>query len=258
MTNNDTDGWNLKPSNWEYFGELKNSIKKLSDNHIQTDENYYDKYNNIDTIFVLAGGFDKNNSIHEWVIRRLNLAYDIYNFNKNIKIICLGGGTYHKPPVMNDQGYVIHESTACAEYLINLGVPSNNIYKEWGSYDTIANGFFAYTNYILPMNCKNILIITSDFHMPRSKFIFNWIVKKLNDNNINLYYESVTDKGIDSEIINCRTKREKNSLNNLKYKVAPSIKSFSDFHEWMFTHHKVYSVEPYENDHIDSATKNSY
>ena len=47
--------------------------------------------------------------------------------------------------------------------IINLGVCPNMIYKEWSSYDTIANGFFAFTNFIIPLKQKNIILITSEF-----------------------------------------------------------------------------------------------
>ena len=34
-------------------------------------------------------------------------------------ILCLGGGTPHKPAVLGANGHVIHEATACARYLRN-------------------------------------------------------------------------------------------------------------------------------------------
>ena len=57
---------------------------------------YKDFYNNenlneykdniIDAIFVLAGGLNENKKVHEWVIRRLDLAYHINFISKNKKI----------------------------------------------------------------------------------------------------------------------------------------------------------------------------
>ena len=32
-------------------------------------------------------------------------------------MLCLGGGTPHKPAVLGATGHVLHESTACADYL---------------------------------------------------------------------------------------------------------------------------------------------
>jgi len=33
-------------------------------------------------------------------------------------ILCCGGGTPHKPPILRPDGYVLHEGTECAQFLI--------------------------------------------------------------------------------------------------------------------------------------------
>ena len=103
---------------------------------------------------------------------------ELYNHYKDFqqcKIIVMGGGTYHKPPILNDSNYVIHESSSCALYLTQQGdVDPKDIYREWSSYDTIANGYYAYLNYIKPLNIKEFVLITSKFHMPRVKVIFDY------------------------------------------------------------------------------------
>lgn len=249
------NGWEKKPDSWE-----NNNIKLQIPNSIDISNHNNYKNIDIDCIFVLAGGLDNKGGIHEWVIRRLNLAYDIYinHPNKdNIKIICLGGGTYHKPPILNDNNYVIHESTACTEYLIKLGIKSTSLYKEWSSYDTIANGYFAYTNYINTLKLKNIMVITSEFHMPRSRVIFNWI-NKLSNEDYNLYYESASDKDLPKDIINIRVEREKTSLFNLISNVFPKINNLNDFTRWFYEEHKAYSCNITERENIDSEIKKTY
>ncbi len=42
----------------------------------------------------------------------------------------VGGGTPHKPPFLDDRGYVVHEGTSCAEYLMQRGVPAEQLLKE--------------------------------------------------------------------------------------------------------------------------------
>ena len=34
-------------------------------------------------------------------------------------VLCLGGGTPHKPAVLGSSGHVLHESTVCADYLMS-------------------------------------------------------------------------------------------------------------------------------------------
>ena len=133
-TTNFKDGWNVKPLGWESTKKKvnKRDNKITSYNYDLLSNEYIDK--DLDAIIVLAGGLDGNGLVYEFVEERLNLAIEIYKKrNGEIKIICLGGGTYHKPPILNERLFVIHESTACSEYLIMNGVDPQNIYKEYST-----------------------------------------------------------------------------------------------------------------------------
>ena len=244
------DGWDKKPNDWEnidfkYKNLIKNDINLINDV-------------NLDGIFVLAGGINDKGLCHPWVINRLNLAYKIYT-KTNSKIFCIGGGTYHKPPILNKRKFAIHESTSCAEYLINLGVNSKNIYKEWSSYDTIANGFFSFTNFIIPLKLKKIILITSAFHMNRSKLIFEWF-KNIFDSNVEMIFIEASDENIDTDIIKIRTEREKKSSENLKINVINKLKTIEDVHKWFFTEHKAYcsNSELLRVDLLNEQQKKSY
>ncbi len=128
----------------------------------------------IEHIFVLAGGQLSTGCVNMWVKERLDISLKIANQNNKSIIYCLGGGTYHKNPILNIYGHVIHESKSCSNYLIKSGFDPKRIKREWSSYDTIANGFFACTNFIIPLKIKDFVLITSEFHMERSKVIFNF------------------------------------------------------------------------------------
>ena len=224
------NGWDNKPSGWENI-DFKYNIS--SDNLTNLDPTP-----NIDAIFVLAGGIDRNGLCHEWLKRRLKLAYN-FHIKNNKPIFCLGGGSYHIEPVLNKNNFVVHESTSCSEYLISLGVEPKNIYKEWSSYDTIANGFFSVVNFILPLQLKDITLITSEFHMPRSKAIFLWL-KQIFNIDVNFNFITVSDDNIDDELISSRVEREKESLLSLQRNVMSKINSIESFHKWFFTEHKAY------------------
>ena len=244
------NGWEEKPNGWEEY----NTIKTKPNITIKCP--VYHK--NLDGIFVLAGGINKKGECHEWVKRRLQLAYLIHT-ETDKPIYCLGGGSYHIEPILNKKNYVIHESTACAEYLIQLGVNSSKIYKEWSSYDTIANAFFGFTNFIIPLKLKNIIVITSDFHLPRTKVIFLWI-KKIFNSNINIHFLSVTDENIDDSIILNRIEREKNSLNSIQTHVIDKIQLIEQFHIWFYTQHKAYCAnsEIIRTNELNDTEKKSY
>ncbi len=244
------DGWIKRPEGWEdiNYRLFRNYPKSYTESKLRK----YDQ----DTIFILAGGLNEFAENHQWVIRRLDLAITLYRIKKR-RIICLGGGTYHKKPRLNKLGYVIHESTACAQYLINQGIDAKDIMREWSSYDTIANAFFSLLNYSIPLQLDRILVITSDFHMPRTEAIFNWIYS-LGDWNFNLTFVSVDSQDLDKSIIQARKEREKQSLNNLQDKIY-KIKSLKEFHFWFYTEHKAYTCDFLQvNSNIDSELQKSY
>lgn len=257
------NGWETKPDRWEEEPEdLRRQLDlfaEQSNSHEQT----IDKYDEIifDAIFVLAGGLQDNGEVHRWVTNRLDIAYQIYQkqSKRKPKIICIGGGTYHKPPIRNRQDYVVHESTACAEYLVKKGVKACDVYKEWGSYDTVAGGFFAYTNFILPLKLRSFLVVTSEFHMPRTRAIFDWILT-LDDELYDVFYQSASNQGIDPEILSVRELKEKNSLENLMTHVMTKIKTVKQLHRWFYEDHKAYcSVsELIRTDETSQQEKNSY
>jgi len=237
-----TDGWNGQLNGWN-----------------NTNKNIYDTNNHsIDLIIVLAGGINNKGLVHEWVKRRLDRAIELHKIH-HAPILCCGGGTYHKPPFLNKDRFVVHESTECVNYIMQHGINPNNIFKEWSSYDTIANGFFSLTNHVWLRDWTNIAIITSNFHLARSKEIFNWIYNlECNHYKLyNLYYYSVTDEGLDEDMIKKRTERENNSRKNI-IKLRNKIKTMSEFHNWLYTEHNAYNNKPMIKTDIPKDCQKSY
>lgn len=230
------DGYFTKPNGWEDV-----DYRLISKTHRDILEAKEYKH---DVILVLAGGLNEFAQNHQWVINRLDLALALYKQKKR-KIICVGGGTYHKPPCLNSLNFVIHESTACAKYLLEAGVDPSDLMREWSSYDTIANAFFTLTNYIIPMEINQVLVITSDFHMPRTMAIFNWIYNLDSKNpKCHVDYLPATSSSIEGVdlIIKARKEREKQSLANLQSTIN-KIKTLKEFHTWLFNEHKAYNCD---------------
>ena len=205
-------------------------------------------------ICVLAGGLTQTGSPHQFVIERLNKAIEIIEENPdNTIILILGGGTYHKPPFLNSENYVVHESTSCASYLIDKGINHSKIIREWSSYDTIANGFFAFSNYINFLDLNNIHVITSDFHMSRAKLIFNYFNGLFNKNYKIIYWETVSN--IEKETFRRRVEREKGSFNSFKKNIVDKINTPQKFINWFYMHHKAYTsfIEYKNNPNINDT-----
>jgi hypothetical protein len=92
-----------------------------------------------DAIIVLAGGLTPDGGLPPWVSRRLDAGADMQRRQQTpaCPLLCLGGGTPHKPAVLGASGHVLHEATACAQYLMAKGVAADSILKEVSSYDTV-------------------------------------------------------------------------------------------------------------------------
>ena len=209
-----------------------------------------------DLIIVLAGGLNEKGEVHEWVRRRLERTVDLYERHQ-VPILCCGGGTYHKPPFLNSGNFVVHESTECVNFLVQAGIKKEMIYREWSSYDTIANAFFSLTTHVwCNPKFQKIAIITSEFHMDRTKEIFNWIYS-LEKKNYLLKYYPVTDFGLDRDMIVSRKLREEKSLENVK-RLKGEITSISKFHDWLYKKHNAYNNNFIIEKEVDSDCQKSY
>lgn len=224
----------------------------------ETNNNSINVEDNIKTghIFVLAGGQLKDGSVNNWVKERLDLALKIKEKNKDAIIYCIGGGTYHKEPVHNIYGHVIHESRSCSNYLIEKGINYTDIKREWGSYDTIANGYFSFTNFILPLKISECILITSEFHMKRAKEIFSYF-SKIFRTEININYLS-SDNNMDNELLKLRLEREKKSIELFRNTIVQKINSINEFIEWFYVEHNAYNCINLESTDIDNSIKKSY
>jgi len=220
----------------------------------ENENNNLNKNNKI--ICICAGGInDIDGYPHDFVKKRLDYAIKIFNSEKTKPIIIvLGGGTYHKSPYINKDKFVVHESTSCAKYLYEKGIPSTNIYREWSSYDTIANGFFVFTNYINYLDINDIIVISSDFHISRVKVIFDYF-NKLFNNNKNIQYIE-TKSNLEPEINKNRCIREEKSKNNFINNIVKKIHTPSQFIIWFYTKHDAYkSIVKYK---VNNTINNSY
>lgn len=59
---------------------------------------------------------------------KLLTTFDASADNAATPIVCLGGGTPHKPPIMQETGFVLHEGTELAKYLISQVTPHSRVF----------------------------------------------------------------------------------------------------------------------------------
>lgn len=191
-----------------------------------------------DAILIPGGGLTKNGQLPDWTKKRIEVAFD--QANGNPFFITLSGGTVHKAPPIDEEGFPIYESQTAGNFLIELGVNPDQILSEISSFDTIGNAYFARVIHTDPMGLRKLLIVTSEFHLPRAQAAFEWIFNLLPDENYDLDFIASPNTGLDPEILSARIEKEASSLASLKQN-AQGISTLADFHTWLFLEHAAYA-----------------
>lgn len=192
-----------------------------------------------DAVLVPGGGVYAHGALPLWTQRRLDYAI---NHHQGAYIITLSAGTTHKPPPLDPDRYPIFESVAAANYLTQKGISPEKILVETSSYDTIGNVYFSRMIHIDPLHLKRLLVVTSEFHMPRTQAIFEWLYGLDGlPQDYHLEFQVVTDEGIDVKLLDARRAKEAKSLKNVRA-LAQRILTIQDFHTWLFQKHGAYAV----------------
>lgn len=120
-----------------------------------------------DCIIVLANEMDKEGNLNLDSVARIKLACDSF-FNNPSATIITCGWNYRK-----DSKLFIGD--VMKNYAVKLGVPFKKIITENNSRDTVGDAFFTKLIILKNNKWKNLLIITSDYHVIRTSRIFKFI-----------------------------------------------------------------------------------
>ena len=158
------------------------------------------------------------------------------------KILCLSAGTAHCPQLLDARGSVVFEATASAAELIDAGVDAQDVYVETTSFDTIGNAFFARTDHCSLAGWKRLLIITSEFHMQRTRAIFDWVFGATPHEGFELSFLATPDAALTPEAVAARAERETKSAINVREKLVPTYTTLSGVREFLVTKHDLYAA----------------
>ena len=120
-----------------------------------------------DVIIVLGGGVGHTGVLPPGVMQRCKLAYRLYRDHKASRMIASGLWA-----IDDHSTHITAEAEAMARYLVKLGADEADIFIENRSRDTIENAFFCKELLLNKHGWKDILVVTSDFHVRRVRFIF--------------------------------------------------------------------------------------
>lgn len=191
-----------------------------------------------DAVLVPGGGVRAGGELPLWVQRRLDRAAEL----DAPYIVTLSAGTPHRPPPLDDRGSPIFESHAGARYLIERGVPSERIVAETTSYDTIGNAYFARTIHSDPAGWQKLAVVTSAFHMPRTRLAFEWVfaLPPL-AHPYHLSFFETADEGLTPATLTARLDKERQSIEALEATVR-DIRDLASLHRWLHLRHSAYAV----------------
>lgn len=195
--------------------------------------------NKFDCILIPGGGLLEDGGLPPWTRARLEKALDHLDQAKWIGL--LSGGTVHKPPPLDQNGFPLYESRVLAKELIACGVNPDRILTEICSFDTIGNAYFSRMLFADPLKLSSILVITSDFHMARTREIFDWVYSlRPVGGTYQIKYATSPDHGLSTSARTARVTREKQSLSALQ-ETKMKISSLEQFHSWIYREHKAYA-----------------
>ncbi len=198
-----------------------------------------------DAILVPGGGLRNRTQLPLWSQRRFDRLIELHRGGVEYRrIITLSAGTTHKPPPVDDSGFPIFESLAGAAYLVRMGISPGKILTETSSYDTIGNAYFSRFIHVEPGQFKKLLVITSAFHMPRTRAIFEWVYRLSSEGTQHdyvLHFDEAPDKGVDKEILEIRKEKEQASLQKV-LRLSERLTTLPQFHRWLFSEHEAYAV----------------
>jgi len=209
-----------------------------------------------DAIVILGGGLRDGGLLPPWSIARFERALERQTGTE--AFICLSQATVHRPPPLDGRGFPVTEAAAGARYLIERGIEPERIRLEALSLETIGNAAFTRLLHTDVAGWRRLLVVTSAFHMPRSRAIFEKVFA-LEPSDYELEFAAAENRGLTPEAVAARLARELKSLGSWQ-RNAKQWKTISDFSLWLWTQHDAYSgrglLKP--RPALDPATIESY
>lgn len=194
-----------------------------------------------DAVMILGGGVREGGALPAWVVSRFDRALELAG---DALLLPLSAGTPYRPPPLDGRGFPIFESRAGANYLISRGVAPRRIVIEASSYDTLGNAYFSRVIHAVPRRLARLLIVTSEFHMPRAEAVFRWVYGLDGPGPAaTLAFASAPDSGIDAKALQARVEKEEKSMAQFQGLCA-RVHSLAALHDYLFAEHGVYSATP--------------
>lgn len=177
-------------------------------------------------IIVLGNLMSQEGELNIESSSRMNLAIKAFHENQAPYIVTCGWAYRTDSPITI--------ADAMRNYAIKIGkISPESIITEINSRDTVGDAIFTKKNIVIKRGWKNILVVTSDYHVSRTQIIFNYIYG-------NPY--SIEVKGATTDIADEQLKIENTSLMAF-YDTFEGIEAGDD----VLIYERLYEKHPFYN-----------
>ena len=124
-----------------------------------------------DALVVLGRGVDADGALPRLAKQRVERAAELFAWETAPRIIFSG-----RCSLMTDTEPAVTEAQSMADYARVLGLPRDALLVEEESRDTIGNAYFVMRRFLEPNDWTSIRVVTSDFHIQRTAWVFQKVL----------------------------------------------------------------------------------
>jgi vancomycin permeability regulator SanA len=152
-----------------------------------------------DTCIVLSHAVNADKSPSRQTRERVDRAVELYNSEITGTLIMSGGYAHKK------EGIFIAHSDAMKKYACSCqNVPEENIFVEKKSLETVGQAIFSKSDFVVPKDFQNLIVVSHDYHINRVSRIFEFVF----GNDYNIRCEAV-DNGKDDPQVRTKEQEQK-------------------------------------------------
>ncbi len=124
-----------------------------------------------DALVVLGRGVDADGALPLLAKQRVERAAELFAWGVAPRMIFSG-----RCSLMTEAEPPRTEAAAMAEHALAIGIPRRAIILEEESRDTVGNAYFVLRRFLEPNDWMSIRVVTSDFHIQRTAWVFQKVM----------------------------------------------------------------------------------
>jgi len=145
-----------------------------------------------DALVVLGRGVCDDGTLP--LIARTRVERAVTLFERGVAPCVVFTGRYS---LMTEVPPVATEAAAMAAYAETLGMPREAMLLEEEARDTVGNAYFVWKHFMLPRDWWSIRVVTSDFHVPRT----SWVFQKVLGDGYDVAYTAASSERFASSLV---------------------------------------------------------